>query len=167
MAKEMKTDEMDKNQLFPRAVIIGLVGGLLLGVFLWIGFHFNFTEIAPKTYLLKPWVDAGWVDRFFGHVVAILITCVVSLIPTVIYYSLLQKINSMWVGVGYGILLWGILFFLLQPMIPRTRSMMELSADTWVTTICTFILYGLFVGYSISYDYHEKEIRLRKENEES
>lgn len=168
MAKvEQNRQVIDTNQLFMRAMIIGLVGGLLWSTFLAIGYYFNFTEIAPKTYLLKPWSDAGWIDRFVGHVVAIFIAGILSFIPTIIYYSLLQRINSMWVGFCYGIFLWGILFFLLQPILPNTRPMTDLTLDTWVTTICIFALYGLFVGASISYDYHEKEIRLRKAREET
>lgn len=168
MKKNQENQEViQSNNLLSRSIIIGLVGGLLWSSFLAATYYFNFTEVAPKTYLLKPWIDEGWTDRFIGHVIAILLATVFSLIPTVIYYSLFRKINSMWVGVGYGIFLWGVIFFLLQIVLPNTRSMLELNTETWVTTLCVFILYGLFVGYSISYDYQEMEVKLRKRQTES
>lgn len=166
MGRKQRKEPVKTHHLLGRALIIGLVGGLLWSTFLAISYYFSFSEIAPKTYLLKPWVQAGWVDRLSGHLIAIGIASVVSLIPAIIYYSLFQKINSMWVGVGYGIALWGAIFFVLQPLLPYTRSMYELSMDTWITTLCVFVLYGLFIGFSISYDYHELEVRIRKQRTE-
>lgn len=164
--QENKQDSPADNSL-GRALVIGLVGGLIWSLFLAVSYYFNFTETAPKTYLLKPWIQDGWTDRLTGHIVAIVMASIVSLLPTVIYYSLFRKINSVWMGVGYGVLLWGIIFFLLQPLLPGTRPMIDLPAETWVTTVCTFILYGLFTGYSISYDDHEMKIRKIRQEPES
>ncbi|WLR46297.1 YqhR family membrane protein [Halobacillus litoralis] len=58
-------------------------------------------------------------------------------------------------GVFYGIGLWAIVYFLLTPIFPAIPTFMELNSDTWVTTGCLFILYGVFIGYSISYEYRE------------
>lgn len=55
----------------------------------------------------------------------------------------------------YGIVLWVILFYILQPIFPNIPSLHELDKDTIITTLCLFIVYGTFIGYSISYDYHE------------
>ncbi|MCM3738758.1 YqhR family membrane protein [Oceanobacillus luteolus] len=153
--------------LFVRALVIGLVGGFIWSALLAVSYYFNFSGISPKTYLLKPWVQEGWVDRFSGHVIAIIIASILSLVPAVIYHMIFRKIDSMWVGVGYGIVLWTIVFFLLQPIFPYTKRMLELDANTWITTLCVFILYGLFVGYSISYDYHEMQIRSLEQKTES
>lgn len=61
----------------------------------------------------------------------------------------------MWMGIIYGGLLWLVTFFLIQPLFPYTKQIMELSLDTIISTICLFVLYGTFIGYSISYDYYD------------
>ena len=165
-SQDNRQDTAADNSL-GRALIMGVVGGLIWSFFLAVSYYFNFTEIAPKTFLLKPWIQAGWTDRLAGHIVAVVIASIISLLPAVIYYSLFRKINSVWMGVGYGVLLWGIIFFLLQPLLPYTRPMIDLPVETWVTTVCIFILYGLFTGYSISYDYHEMKIRKIRQEPES
>ena len=65
-------------------------------------------------------------------------------------------------GVFYGITLWMIIFFLIQPLFPNTKQILELNVDTIISTICLFILYGTFVGYSISYDYHDTYVLEKK-----
>jgi uncharacterized membrane protein YagU involved in acid resistance len=163
MATERKKSmKAEQSYLFKRALIIGVVGGVIWSTLLAITYYFNFTEIAPKTYLLKPWIQEGWTDRFIGHIVSIVLAGIISIFLAIIYYILFQKMNSMWVGIFYGILLWIAIFFLFQPFLPQTTPMLELSGDTWITTLTIFVLYGLFVGFSISYDYHEVEIRLQK-----
>jgi len=162
-----KKQDTASNYSLGRALIIGAVGGFLWSLFLAVSYFFNLTEVAPKTFLLKPWIQAGWSDRLVGHIVAIIIASILSLFPAVIYFGLFRKVNSIWMGVGYGILLWGITFFLMQPLLPYTRPMTDLSLETWVTTVCIFILYGLFTGYSISYDYHETKIRKIRQEPES
>lgn len=63
----------------------------------------------------------------------------------------------MWVGIIYGFILWVILFILFHPIFNDIPAVMEWSMNTWVTTICLFILYGTFIGYSISYDYMDSK----------
>lgn len=168
MAKtEDKKQDTTSDYSLGRALIIGAVGGFLWSLFLAISYFFNLTEVAPKTLLLRPWIQTGWSDRLTGHIVSSIIATILSLLPAIIYFVLFRKINSIWMGIGYGILLWGVTFFLLQPLLPYTRPMMELNLETWVTTVCISILYGLFTGYSISYDYHEIKIRKIKQETES
>jgi hypothetical protein len=64
----------------------------------------------------------------------------------------------MWVGIVFGAALWGLVFFILNPMFPNLQTVFELPRNTIVTTACLYILYGVFVGYSISFDYNELNI---------
>lgn len=45
--------------------------------------------------------------------------------------------------------------FCFNPIFPDVRTVTELTSDTIITTICIYLLYGLFVGYSISFEYNE------------
>ncbi len=155
------------RKLFGQAIFIGWIGGILWSACFAVAYYFNFTEIAPKTYFLKPWFHKEWTDQFSGHLISILIAGILSLIPAIFYFVTLKRIHSVWVGVGFGIVLWAIVFFLLQPMLTYTKPMYELRHETWVTSICIFILYGVFVGYSIAYNYHETVIRMLKRKTET
>ncbi|MBK5483921.1 hypothetical protein JFV29_18960 [Peribacillus sp. TH16] len=55
------------------------------------------------------------------------------------------------------------LIFVLKPMFSDLPSFSEMSSKSIITSICIFILYGLFVGYSISYD-HQEYIRHNNNN---
>ena len=50
---------------------------------------------------------------------------------------------------------WLLVFFVFNPIFPEVRTVTELTSDTIITTICIYLLYGLFVGYSISFEYNE------------
>jgi hypothetical protein len=73
----------------------------------------------------------------------------------------------MWMGVIFGIVLWGIIFFVLEPLFPNIPAFGDLEINTLVSTACLFILYGTFIGYSISYDYHDTRIKEKKEQVQS
>src|SRR5699024_10309548 len=94
-------------------------------------------------------------STWLNYLVAIVIATVCSIILAIIYYGLLKKINSMWIGILYGIFLWGVLFVFLQPVFPSVQKIQDWNNNTIVSTISLFILYGLFIGYSISHDYHD------------
>ncbi|HLR40473.1 MAG TPA: YqhR family membrane protein, partial [Virgibacillus sp.] len=82
-----------------------------------------------------------------------------------IYYGLLKKVISMWMGVVYGLILWGIIFYILQPVFPTLTPVVDFDKETIVTTLGLFILYGTFIGYSISFDYNDMRIKEKKENQ--
>ncbi len=148
--------------LIARAIIIAVAGGIIWSAFFAFLYFFKFTEVAPKTFLLRPWLQAAWTDHWQGHLLSICLSGVISILPALLYYILFKKINSMWAGTGYGIFLWCIVFFLVNPLLDAAKPVAELSIDTTVTTLCIFILYGTFIGYSISYDYLDTKIDMEK-----
>ncbi|TFJ93697.1 YqhR family membrane protein [Lentibacillus salicampi] len=161
--------EQDKQEepvsLLSRSLVTGFVGGLLGGFFGIVLFYFNFSEVSPKSYLLRSWLTASWIDSWLGTVLSILMIGVISLLTAFIYYVLFKKINSLMMGIAYGIVMWFIVFYIIQPIFPNIPPLMELSANTIVSTVCLYILYGTFIGYSISYDYNDTMYKLRADKE--
>ena len=70
----------------------------------------------------------------------------------------------MWVGIAYGLLLFLLVFFIFNPIFPGIPSFNELKLNTLITSICLYALFGLFIGYTISYE--EMEIKHKKAKEE-
>ncbi|TRM12684.1 hypothetical protein FH966_13775 [Lentibacillus cibarius] len=169
MGTEDKQLEQNKQEepltVLSRSLITGFVGGIVFG-FLGIAlYYFNFSEVTPKSYLLRSWIIADWTDSWLGNTLSIIITGLLSIAVTFIYYIFLKKIETFLMGGAYGLILWGIVFYLLQPIFPNVPPLVDLNAYTIVSTICLYILYGTFIGYSISYDYNEAVHKLKAKEE--
>ncbi len=141
-----------------RSLLTGFVGGILwstIAVFL---YYFNFVEVSPKSFVLRSWLKTDWTDSWLGDLVSVIIIGLLSIVTAMIYYGILKKVQTMWISVVYGIILWGIVFYLLQPIYANIPNLVELQSNSIVTSLCLFILYGTFIGYSISYDYHDTQV---------
>lgn len=168
MVKKKKEKELvdTEESVLKRSMYTGFIGGIGFSLLGSIMYYFNFMEVAPKFFLLTSWISAGWTDTWLGILFTVIFAGIVSLLVAFIYYGLLKKIKYIWGGVIYGIVLWAITFLLLDPLFTNTPSIMDLTVDTWVTTICLFILYGTFIGYSISYDYSDSIQTEAEQNKE-
>jgi len=161
----METDiKYEKTLLLLRSLFTGLIGGLLLGFFGSMLYYFNFTEVAPRTYLLESWLTVEWIDSWKGDLLASLALGLLSILIAFVYYGLAKRMRTIWSGIGFGVFLWLLLFVLFQPLFTNIQKIGDLSLDTIITTGTLFILYGMFVGYSISYDYHDTRIFHKKES---
>lgn len=170
--KEKEQLEQNKREksysLLSRSLLTGFIGGLLWSTLGLIMYYFNFASVGPTSFILRSWLTAEWTNEWLGDVISIVIIGVISILVALIYYGLLRKMRSMWVGTLFGVILWGVVFYLLQPIFPNIPSLHETDKNTIISTICLFILYGTFIGYSISYDYRDTVIRgggqLKEEN---
>ncbi|ASK63221.1 hypothetical protein CFK37_14220 [Virgibacillus phasianinus] len=162
MAKREKLEQNNREEsrsLLARSLLTGFIGGLIASILGLIMYYFNFSKVGPTSYILRSWLEAKWTHEWLGDVISIVLTGVISIVVALIYYGIFKKMHSMWVGAVFGIVLWGILFYLLQPIFPNIPPLTELNKDTIVSTLCLFILYGTFIGYSISYDYNDTVVR--------
>lgn len=149
----------ESHSLLARSLLTGFIGGLiwsLIGIFM---YYFHFTDVGPTSFMLRSWLDAKWTSEWLGDVISIVLIGVLSILVALIYYGLLKKMRSMWIGALFGIVLWAIVFILLQPIFSNIPPIKEFDKNTIVSTLCLFILYGTFIGYSISYDYRDTVIR--------
>lgn len=167
MVKKEKQLEQNKREeplsLLTRAAITGFTGGVIASIAGLVMYYFNFTEVSPKSFVLRSWIHASWIDGWLGNLITILIIGLVSMLIAFIYYISMRKLYSMWIGVIFGLILWGVVFFVLQPLFPNIPAFVDLDANTLVSSACLFVLYGTFIGYSIAYDYHDSKVKEKKE----
>lgn len=146
--------------LFQRSLLTGFIGGLFWGA-LWIFiYYFNLSHITPKSALLKSWIKAKWVNGWFGDVTTIVMLGIISTSLAIIYFIFFKKIYSLWIGVAYGIIVWFLIFYIIRPLM----TVHKVEFATNVSLISLFILYGAFIGYSISYDYFDTRVFNNEEN---
>ncbi len=136
-----------------RALQTGFIGGVFWGLMGKVMHYFNFTEISAKAYVLHSWTRSTWTFRWYSEIIVLLIIGVISMVVAILYYAVLKKVNSLWVGMIYGGILWALIMLVVTPFYTMIPNLKELELKTIISTLSLFSLYGLFIGYSISYDY--------------
>lgn len=163
--KQLEQNQREKPMSFLTMVITtGLIGGMLWSGLGYFAYVFNLTEIRPNV-ILEPWAIGDWKEGWLGTVISIGMIGVLSIVVALIYYAALRRFPSIFVGMVYGIVLFLLVFLVLNPIFPGISPIKELSRNTIITSICFYILYGVFVGYSISYEESEVKYNEKRENE--
>ncbi|MFB6465851.1 YqhR family membrane protein [Cytobacillus sp. Hz8] len=165
-----KDETLEQNQreepmsFIMMVIVTGLFGGIFWSGLAYFAYLFHFTEIRPNI-VLEPWTVGNWKYGWLGTVISIIFIGVFSIVAALIYYVALRRFKSMWVGALYGIILFLLVFFVLNPLFPGMDPFSKLGKTTIITSLCFYILYGTFIGYSISFE--ENEIRNRKKQPSS
>ncbi|WP_077326924.1 YqhR family membrane protein [Virgibacillus siamensis] len=166
--KELSQNKQEEPMsVTTRSLVTGFTGGIIWSALGLIMYFFSFSEVAPRSYVLRSWITAEWTSSWLGNILSIIIIGLLSLVSAFIYFGLFRKVNTLWMGVTYGLILWVIIFYILQPVFPNVPDIENLNSNTIVSTICLFILYGTFIGYSISYDYADNNSPKEKNEEET
>ncbi|MGX1192943.1 YqhR family membrane protein [Metabacillus sp. SLBN-84] len=152
-------DEQDEKQgeglpFIARAMITGFAGGIFWSLIGYLAYVLNMTEISPNM-LLQPFLLGDWKNGTIGNFAGVLVIGFLSVGTALVYYLVLKRFSSIFVGMIYGAALWALVFFLLNPIFPNVKTVFELERLTTVTMICLYILYGVFIGYSISFEQNE------------
>ncbi|ALC81588.1 MULTISPECIES: YqhR family membrane protein [Bacillus] len=142
------------NLILGRVVLTGFIGGAGLSLIGYLFSLFRFSEISPNM-LLQPFILGDWKNKLMGTFISIIIIGVLGIGAALLYYLFFRRIKGMWAGLIYGVMLWAIVFFLFNPLFPELASINELKSETLISSFCLYLLFGLFVGYSISFDYNE------------
>lgn len=164
-----KNSEKNQNakplSLTATTAITGFVGGLFWGAIALFAHFFKFSEISPNT-VLEPWTVGAWKSGWLGIVISLLLLGILGIGAAFLYYFTLKQFNNIWTGLLYGAILFVIVFYVLNPLFPSLNHVSELKFNTIVTMICIYLLFGLFVGYSISYEYKQQLEREKQEEME-
>lgn len=167
MAKSKNKLEQEQHEkpmsLLGLSVVTGLFGGIFWSSISYLAYVFHFTKISPNV-ILGPWTIGAWKEGWLGIVISILLIGMLSIGVALVYYFTLRKLSHMLVGIGYGIILFLLVFLVLNPIFPGIPPFGELDKNTFVTSLCIYVLLGVFIGYSISYE--ESEIRKTKQSKE-
>lgn len=167
---EENQQRLEQNQhekpmsIMNMVVITGFVGGVLWSSIGLLCYFLNFSEVQPNM-ILEPWALGDWKKGWIGTVFSIILIGVLSIGAALIYYATLRKVKGIWAGILLGIVLFLLVFYVLNPIFPGIKSFWKLSNDTLITTACLYILYGVFVGYSISFEENERVARKELEQE--
>lgn len=135
---------------------IGLFGGSFWAVMGYLAYFLGFTSIHPNM-ILEPWAFGSWKKEWLGTIISIILIGLFSVVVAFIYYAALKKFKGILAGLIYGVVIFLLVFFVLHPLFPSIGPFFKLSRDTIITSICLYMVYGVFVGYSISYEYENQK----------
>lgn len=135
--------------------LVGFFGGLIWSIVGYIAFYLNFVNVGPALALM-PWALADWKNGWVGQLVGIGFISVVSIAAAFLYRIFLAKFYYPWPGMIFGIAIWLGVFWLFNPMFPGLKSFLQLDINTLITTGCLYLIWGLFIGYSVSFEYNER-----------
>ena len=136
--------------------LIGFIGGIFWSILGQLSHYFNFTEIGP-TVVLGAWKTETWTDGYLGIIISILICGLAGIGAAFLYYLILRKQSQLFVSIIFGVLLWFLVHFALAPIFPTMPTIQDVDFNTVVTTLCLYILFGVFIGVSVSFDESERQ----------
>lgn len=147
---DRKQKENEKPMHFTKkCMVVGFFGGLITSTLGLFAHLLNFTSFGPAI-VFSLWKSA---NGLLWQVLGVLVIALLSIIAALIYKITLAKWQSMWGGIGFGMFIWFLLFFSIHPLVTHFPTATQFNLNTLVTTICLILLYGLFIGYSISFEY--------------
>ncbi|MEK3881568.1 YqhR family membrane protein [Paenibacillus sp. PL2-23] len=142
--------------LFPMR--IGLFAGLFFGVLRWICYEMNFTRVIPG-FLLDNFLDQAFLLTGWGILISIIGFMVFSVLMALLYKVILGKLKGPWAGIFYGLAWWAIIFAAVGPLLGMTGWLNEIGWNTIFTEACIFTIWGLFIGFSIAFEFTDEASR--------
>ncbi|MDF2945734.1 MAG: hypothetical protein K0S51_413 [Bacillales bacterium] len=141
-----------KVEYLKKLPIIGIFGGLFWGTLCSLSSYFSFTEISPRTLIIRTF-NITLKTNFYEHLVGIVVITLLSVVYTFIYYYLFRKHEGVLTSVVVGILLYCIIFLGISSLTINIPKIQYYGSETFTTILCFFILYSTFIGVSVSYEY--------------
>lgn len=152
---------MDNRHILWRSLLTGFIGGVFWCSVTLIASYFKIIDISPKMYLQLILSNKKWLTKWYGTVFTIIIFGVFSIVIAYVYHVLFKKIERLIVGVLFGMGISVVVLFILPHLFNDAPYLLTMSKRSMTASICLFILYGTFIGYSISFDY--KQIMMQTE----
>jgi hypothetical protein len=140
------------------AAMIGLWAGLIWGAVRFIQFYFQFTKV-PVYFLIKPWGTKTFLKSYYGSLTGWLAFIVLSMVAAFIYTAFFRKVKGPWLGLAYGVAWWALLFVWIGPWTGMTSGLGRLEWTSIITDFCLFLIWGLFIGFSISFEFTDERQR--------
>lgn len=168
MAEKKKLEQDNQEEGMSTAAkvaVTGLFGGVFWSFLGYLCYLFNFSEVPPNI-IFDPIAVGDWKEGVLSQYIAIFILGLVSILAAFAYYATLKKFDKLWIGILFGAILWGIVFVVLNPVFSNIEPLRKLDLNTFVTTVCLYILYGAFIGYSISFEEAEHQMLKQKQQKQ-
>ena len=134
---------------------LGFFAGLIWGLLRWILYLIHFTKVIPG-FLADPFFQQSFLKAGWGLMVGGSFYIVFSILATFLYKLVLGWIPGPWPGLCYGLFWWVVLFVFVGPAIGLFKPIYAIGYDTIFTECALYIVWGLFIGYTIAFEYTDR-----------
>lgn len=140
------------------ALYIGFFAGLIWGALKIVEQYFKFTKIVIG-FLVEPFFRHSFLLTWQGTLTGWAFFTLFSIVAAYIYMIALWKMQGPWWGIAYGAVWWGVLYLVVGPLAGMTYWITNLDFNSVLSDFCLFLLWGLFIGYSIAVEYTDERTR--------
>ncbi|MGN7455909.1 YqhR family membrane protein [Paenibacillus pasadenensis] len=137
---------------------LGFWAGLFWGTIRWLLYTFKFTSVLPA-FLADPFFRRSFLVTGWGHGTGIAAFIVFSIVAAYLYKLLLGRFRGPWAGFFYGLLWWTLLFLAFGPLLGMMEPVTRIGWNSIFTEISLFIVWGMFIGYSIAFEFNDEASR--------
>ncbi|MBM7564356.1 Ni/Fe-hydrogenase subunit HybB-like protein [Paenibacillus sacheonensis] len=137
---------------------LGFFAGLIWGVMRWLLYLIHFTKVLPG-FMADPFFRQSFLKTAWGHLLGLAFFIVFSIIAALLYKAVLGRFRGPWAGLFYGLFWWIILFVMAGPAMGLFEPVTKIGYDTNFTECALFLVWGLFIGYTIAFEYTDEASR--------
>jgi uncharacterized membrane protein YagU involved in acid resistance len=128
--------------------VTGFFAGVIWGGIDVIMYYLKFTKIIPAIEW-RLFYTEEFLNNWVGHILGLVGNIMISIGAAALYAIALLRFRGPWVGIAYGAL-WGLLGYgLVGPFLHITPPLWRIDINSLATELSIFILWGLFIGYSL------------------
>ncbi|MFC3800132.1 YqhR family membrane protein [Cohnella sp. GCM10012308] len=137
---------------------LGLSAGLIWGMLRWLTVAMNLTKV-PQAFLADPFIKRERLDTTAWHCTGLVLFVVMSIVAAYLYWLILGKLKGPWPGLFFGAVWWALLFLWIGPMTGAVPTFKEIGLGSIFTECALYLLWGLFIGYSFAFEFHNESAR--------
>ncbi|MFC4302663.1 YqhR family membrane protein [Cohnella boryungensis] len=142
----------------PFSIKIGFFAGLIWGLARWLAAGLHLTNVS-QAFLLDPFVPRKLLGGLYWQAAGLVAFIVMSMLAALIYLGILRRLRGPWPGLWFGAGWWGLLYAWAGPYIGALPPLKRIGGNSMATDLCLFLMWGLFIGYSIAFELHDEANR--------
>ncbi|OPH60778.1 hypothetical protein BC351_16395 [Paenibacillus ferrarius] len=158
---EARNEQKIKTNRWLYAIYIGFFAGFIWGALKIVEQYLKFTHIVIG-FLVEPFFRHEFLVTWQGVLVGWGFFTLFSIIAAFLYMATMWKLQGPWWGLGYGAFWWVAIYLLIGPLAGMTYWINKLDINTIISDFCLFLLWGMFIGYSIAIEYTDTSTSKRE-----
>ena len=153
-----KRKQSHRTNILTYTLNLGFFAGVFWSVLHWIFYVINFTEAVPG-YMLEPFFTRAFLRSGWGQGAGLAAFIAFSILAAYLYIGTLKRFRGPWAGLAYGVGWWALIFLVIGPLAGMVLPPNRIGWDTLITEFCVYLMWGMFIGYSIAFEFHAEASR--------
>ncbi|WP_186438187.1 YqhR family membrane protein [Cohnella terricola] len=149
---------IEPGYLIKFSIKIGFYAGLIWGLVRWLATGLNFTKVT-QAFLIDPFVPRKLLGSVYWQFAGWAAFIVMSMLAALVYAAVLGRLRGPWPGLLFGAVWWGLFYAWLGPIIGALPPLYNIGWSSIATDFCLFLVWGLFIGFSIAFEFHDEAER--------